>query len=349
MKYLVTGGCGFIGSAFIRKIGKNKKNNIVNIDKLTYAGNLASIPTKLDCRYKFFKCDISNQLKLTSIIMNFKPDKIINFAAESHVDRSINNSRPFIISNVLGTHSLLEASRKLYNSYDGAKKKRFRIVHISTDEVYGDITYPNCSKEGDQYQPNSPYAASKAASDQLVHAWIKTYSLPIITTHCCNNFGPYQLPEKLIPLVILNAIEHKQLPIYGNGNQIREWIYVDDNVDILLKLIEKGKLGEHYNISLENSYKNKDLVKLICKILDKVHPSSKLSSYIKLIKQVDDRPGHDKRYSLNVKKLKKITGKLKKSSFKKQLETTVKWYTKKNKWLTLIKGNKKLRKRTGMI
>ena len=348
-RYLITGGCGFIGSAFIRKIGRIKKNHILNLDNLTYAGNTSNIPKKINAKYHHVKMDIADKLKLRNIITNFKPNVIVHFAAETHVDRSINKSQDFIRTNIIGTYSILECSREYFETLSFKRRTRFRLMHISTDEVYGDVSKKGPSKEGDVYLPNSPYSASKAAADQLTRAWNKTFSLPIITTHCCNNFGPYQLPEKLIPLIILNAIEHKDLPVYGNGKQIRDWIYVEDNVNIVLELIKHGKVGENYNISLNNSFKNIEIVREICKILDYLLPSSKISSYLELIKYVQDRPSHDVKYELNAKKINSLLHYKSKTSFNYALTKTVKWYLSNLKWVSNIKNVKNLTKRQGLL
>lgn len=345
-KFLVTGGCGFIGSAFVRNLIKKKNIKVLNIDKLTYAGNIKNISNISHKHYLLKKIDINNSKKIDYLFEKFRPNIVINFAAESHVDRSINNSSNFINTNINGTYKLLEASRKLFFKMNSNDKKKFLFIQISTDEVYGDIPLNKSSIETDQFKPNSPYAASKAAADNLVRAWNKTYSLPCITTHCCNNFGPHQLPEKLIPLIISNAIEHKPLPVYGNGKQVREWIFVEDNINAIFKLIKKGVVGEHYNISSGYTLSNIDLIKLICEKLDFLKPSKKLKKYSSLISFVEDRPSHDKRYSVNSKKIRKICDWKTKRSFEEDLNETILWYIKNKSW---FKNNKNLRKRRGLL
>ena len=348
MRYLITGGCGFIGSAFIRRICSDKKNKIINIDKLTYAGNTNNIPKIDKSVYLHKKFDFSNKNKLNYELKNYKPNIIINFAAESHVDRSIDDASNFIRSNIIGTYNLLEYAKNVYSKYNSIDKKKFKFIQISTDEVYGDIPTGKKSTEKDQYRPNSPYSASKSAADQLVRAWHKTYSLPTITTHCCNNFGPFQLPEKLIPLMILNAIEHRNLPIYGNGKQVREWIFVEENISMILKLINQGKIGEHYNISSGTALSNIKLVNIICNKLDKIYPSKKINSYSQLIRHVQDRPAHDKRYAINASKFIRKTNYKYEYNFEKALEETILWYIQNINWFKKNKQSKKLRKRVGI-
>ena len=301
MKILVTGGAGFIGSAVVRYIIKNTNDSVINLDKLTYAGNLESLNSiNKSERYSFEQADICERAELDRIFKTYKPDAVMHLAAESHVDRSIMGPAEFIQTNIVGTYNLLEAAREYWNTLTIAAKKDFRFHHISTDEVYGDLPHPD-EQDGElplftektSYAPSSPYSASKASSDHLVRAWLRTYGLPTIITNCSNNYGPYHFPEKLIPLVILNALEGKNLPIYGKGDQIRDWLYVDDHARALYKVVTEGKVGETYNIGGHNEMQNIEVVQTICRILDQLVP--KKSNYSDQITFVSDRPGHDRR------------------------------------------------------
>ena len=350
---LVTGGCGFIGSALIKHIIKNTNNKILNIDKLTYAGSKNNlISFRNSKRYLFEKSDICNTKKIKKIIFKFKPDIIIHLAAETHVDRSIDNSKNFIKTNILGTHTLLELTRDYWFKLKGNKKKKFRFHHVTTDEVYGDLN--NNTKlftENTPYAPSSPYSASKASSDHLVRAWHRTFGIPILITSCSNNYGPFQFPEKLIPLIILNAIDRKRLPIYGNGKQIRDWIFVEDHVKALLHVAFKGKIGETYNIGGGTELKNIEVVRIICKILDKLRPIKfkNIFRYEQLISYVKDRPGHDKRYAIDSSKIKKNLKWKPEETFSTGIKKTIIWYLNNIEWCNKVKKKKYKGERLGKI
>ena len=349
---LITGGAGFIGSAVIRHILNNSNFKIINIDKLTYASNLSSLKNyEKNKNYVFEKIDICNQKKMAGIFKKYEPQLVMHLAAETHVDRSINSANSFIKTNILGTYNLLEASKEYFQNLKIKYKKKFRFHHVSTDEVYGDLKKkgPPADEEF-KYSPSSPYSASKASADHLVRSWFRTYKFPIIISNCSNNYGPYQFPEKLIPLIILNALEKKKLPVYGNGQQIRDWLYVDDHAEALFKIITKGKVGETYNIGGNNQIKNINVVKIICNILDKIKPLNiKNKKYSDLIVYVKDRPGHDKRYAIDIKKIKKQLKWRPKESFETGIYKTLKWYMNKNN-LDKNFGKKKYeRKRLGLI
>lgn len=337
-RILVTGGAGFIGSSFIKYLIKDTDHsgNILNIDKLTYAGNqenLASIQevllsgsreNKIKCNYQFEQVDICNLQKLETIFTTYKPDCVVHFAAESHVDRSISSPRPFIMSNIVGTFNLLELCR---NQWENGSDNLFH--HISTDEVYGSMDGKNSNREDSSYSPRSPYSASKASSDHLVTAYYHTYKIPITISHCSNNYGPFQHSEKFIPKMILNMLQEKPLPIYGNGKNIRDWLFVHDHCEAIWKIIQKGKRGEKYNIGAQNEWKNIDLINLLCEIVAKNTAKSQ-DFYKHLITFVQDRPGHDKRYSLNCKKIKEKIGWSVSTDFRVGLERTVEWYLQKH-------------------
>ena len=326
-KYLITGGSGFIGSAMIRRLVKDKDNHVVNIDKLTYAANLESLSAIKNFKnYSFFKYDICNFEKLNEVFINFQPEIIIHFAAESHVDRSIFAPKNFMESNIIGTYNLLELCRK------HSENKNIIFHHISTDEVYGDIKDGLPSSEEDAYRPSSPYSSSKAASDHLVRSWHRTYGIPIFITNCSNNFGPFQNKEKLIPKVINNIINNKDIPVYGDGKQTRDWLYVDDHIDGILKVIEKGSIGETYNLGGNNEITNIDLIKQIIELTNKLKNGSDkdLDRMMKLITYVKDRPGHDTRYAINNQKVKSLGWKIK-NTFQHNLEKTIKWYMNEEK------------------
>ena len=341
MKILVTGGAGFIGSAVIRHIIENTDDFVVNLDKLTYAGNLASLLAVSNSqRYYFEQVDICNQSELKRVLNQHKPDVVMHLAAESHVDRSIDGPIDFIQTNIVGTYSLLEACRYYLRSLPKKKRLAFRFHHISTDEVYGDLEGPeDLFTEKTGYAPSSPYSASKASSDHLVRAWHRTYNLPILLTNCSNNYGPFHFPEKLIPLMILNALDGKALPIYGNGQQIRDWLYVEDHARAIYLVATKGKVGESYNIGGHNEKKNIDVVTTICELLEEFVPSSCYSreggnpgGFQSLITHVIDRPGHDIRYAIDASKIERELGWSPKESFETGIKKTVRWYFDNKKW-----------------
>ena len=348
---LVTGGAGFIGSTVIRHILDNSNFKVINIDKLTYASNLSSLKKyEKNKNYIFKKIDICNRRKIFEIFKKYLPELVMHLAAETHVDRSINAANNFIKTNILGTYNMLEVSREYYKRLNIKNKKKFRFHHISTDEVYGDLKRNSPPADEDfRYSPSSPYSASKASADHLVRSWFRTYNLPVIISNCSNNYGPNQFPEKLIPLIILNALEKKKLPIYGNGQQIRDWLYVNDHAEALFKIIIKGKVGETYNIGGNNEIKNIDVVKTICKKLDTIKPFSKSKSYVNLIEYVEDRPGHDSRYAIDTKKIKKMLNWKPKESFETGIEKTINWYLEKYKSNNDNVKKKYDRKRLGLI
>tara|TARA_B110000196_G_C21043230_1_gene613559 strand:+ start:88 stop:1095 length:1008 start_codon:yes stop_codon:yes gene_type:complete len=324
MRYFITGGLGFIGTNFIKRLVKDDKNFIINVDYKSKF-SMSNLKKNLN-NYKFIKCDISKKKKIEQLIFQYKPNVIVNFAAESHVDRSISSPNKFIVSNILGTYSLIEASKKYLESRNN-NDSFFKFIHISTDEVYGSLSKKGKAfDEKSNYKPNSPYSASKASSDFLVRSWFETYNLPAIITNCSNNYGPWQHPEKLIPKTIMNAIEQKNIPIYGKGENIRDWIFVDDHINAILLLIKKGKDGNKYNIGSYQEFTNIQIVNKICEYLDKVKPINK--SYSSLIKFVSDRKGHDFRYAINSNKIEKECNFKSKYSFEKGLKITIDWYIK---------------------
>ena len=332
MKIFVTGGAGFIGSAFIRYLLSNYDNKILNYDKLSYAGNLNSLASISNNKnYSFIKGDICNKSHLSKSIINFKPDLVVHFAAETHVDRSINNPEEFINTNIIGTYNLLDECLKYWNK-NFVKENTFRFHHISTDEVYGDLKKNEFFSEYTPYDPSSPYSASKASSDHLVRSWFRTFGLPITITNCSNNYGPYQYPEKLIPLMILNAIENKPLPIYGDGSQIRDWLHVDDHIEALIKLTKKGKSGEQYCIGAMNEITNLQIAEKICSIMDDLKPRD--FKYCELIKFVEDRPGHDERYSIEPQKIMSEVSWSPQIDFDFGLRETISWYINNLDWCT---------------
>lgn len=341
MKILVTGGAGFIGSAVIRYIIKETPDSVVNVDKLTYAGNLSSL-AEIDQsdRYSFYQQDICDHHALGELFETEKPDAIMHLAAESHVDRSIDCPADFILTNVVGTFQLLETTRKYWRSLDKERKAKFRFHHISTDEVYGDLEGEHdLFLETTPYAPSSPYSASKASSDHLVRAWHRTYGLPILITNCSNNYGPYHFPEKLIPHIILNALNGEPLPVYGDGHQIRDWLYVEDHARALYRVLTKGQVGETYNIGGHNEKRNIDVVKIICKILERLAPENKYSQasgvqggFESLIAYVKDRPGHDRRYAIDASKIERQLGWVPRESFESGIEKSVLWYLDNSDW-----------------
>ena len=330
MNIIVTGGAGFIGSAFIRHLIKHTTHQILNIDKLTYAADLASLDSiKNHQQYLFSQTDITDSKKLTEIFRQFKPDLVIHFAAETHVDRSISAPEVFIQTNIIGTFQLLQASLDYWKKLNHSAQQTFRFVSISTDEVYGELTNTDSFfHENSIYSPNSPYSASKASADHLVRAWHKTYGLPTLITHSSNNYGPYQYPEKLIPRTILNALFGKPINVYGNGEQIRDWLFIQDHIDALMLIITKGKIGEIYNVGGDNELKNIFVVKKICDILDTLKPEKPngINHYSELITFVQDRLGHDFRYAIDNSKMKKELGWFPKQNFEVGLQKTIHWY-----------------------
>lgn len=351
MKILVTGGAGFIGSAVVRHIINNTGDSVINIDKLTYAGNLESLNSVCENnRYTFIQVDICDAKTITDIFRQHQPDLIMHLAAESHVDRSIDGPSDFIQTNIIGTYTLLEAARQYWQQLPADKKSVFRFHHISTDEVYGDLeSTTDLFTETTPYAPSSPYSASKASSDHLVRAWQRTYGLPTLVTNCSNNYGPYHYPEKLIPLVILNALEGKPLPVYGNGQQIRDWLYVEDHARALYKVVTEGKIGETYNIGGHNEKANIDVVKTICNILDELVPNKPngINHYEELISYVTDRPGHDLRYAIDATKIKNELSWVPEETFETGLRKTVEWYLANGEWCKSVQNNKYNRERLG--
>ncbi len=332
---LVTGGAGFIGGNFVLQALQTNVSGLVNLDKLTYAGNLQTLQSVNNFpNYFFFQGDIGDKDLVSKLLSKHRPSSIINFAAESHVDRSIHGPQDFIQTNIVGTFNLLESARSYFDTLQGSEKDQFRFLHVSTDEVYGTLekSAPAFS-ETNPYEPNSPYAASKAASDHLVRAWFHTYGLPVLTTNCSNNYGPYQFPEKLIPLVIHNALKGKPLPIYGDGLQVRDWLYVTDHCEAIHTVLHKGKLGETYNIGGNNEKTNISVVQTICSILDQLKPRSDQKSYAEQITFVKDRPGHDRRYAINAAKIASELGWKPKETFETGIRKTVQWYLDNQDWV----------------
>ena len=336
IKILVTGGAGFIGSALIREILRNTSFEIVNLDKLTYAGNLLSlVDAALDDRYCFEKVDICDIDKVVQIFEKHRPNLVMHLAAESHVDRSIDGPVEFINTNINGTFNLLEAARTYFDGLDETDQSKFRFHHISTDEVFGDLARTDdLFTEKTPYSPSSPYSASKAASDHLVRAWWRTYGLPVIITNCSNNYGPYHFPEKLIPHVILKAIHGKPVPVYGDGSQIRDWLYVEDHAKALIKVVTEGEIGETYNIGGHNEKTNLEVVETICDLLEELAPKklSGIDKYRDLITFVQDRPGHDARYAIDASKIEHELGWVPEETFETGLRKTVQWYLDNTSW-----------------
>ncbi|MBT7901209.1 MAG: dTDP-glucose 4,6-dehydratase [Candidatus Marinimicrobia bacterium] len=350
MKILVTGGCGFIGSNFILKQIEETENQILNLDKLTYAGNTDNLDSIKDSSpYEFIKGDIADKKLLVKIFNEFQPDAIVHFAAESHVDRSIDGPMDFIHTNIVGTSILLNEATKYYNANIAESNSReFKFLHVSTDEVFGSLNEDGLFVETTPYDPSSPYSASKASSDHLVRAWHRTYGLPILITNCSNNYGPFQFPEKLIPLMIANCIDEKPLPVYGKGHNIRDWLYVEDHCDAVYTVLQHGEIGETYNVGGNNEIRNIDIVKTICAILDEMRPSPDGKSYGYLISFVKDRPGHDFRYAIDASKIKTELGWTPKETFESGIKQTIEWYIENESWWRKIQDKTYNQERLGL-
>jgi dTDP-glucose 4,6-dehydratase len=353
MKFLITGGAGFIGSAVIRHIIKKTDHSVVNVDKLTYAGNLGSLESiESDARYIFEKVDICNGVEIKRLFKVYQPDIVMHLAAESHVDRSIDSPNAFIQTNIVGTYVLLEEARVYWSGLAENKKDSFRFHHVSTDEVYGDLEgTDDLFTEDTSYAPSSPYSAAKASSDHLVRAWQRTFGLPTLITNCSNNYGPYQFPEKLIPLIIVNALEGKDLPIYGNGKQIRDWLYVDDHARALLHVALTGEISETYNIGGHNELQNIDVVKTVCSILDELVPSKLdgVKQYQQLITYVGDRAGHDVRYAIDATKIDEELNWTPDETFTTGIKKTVQWYLENTVWCDRVKDGSYQGERLGVV
>ncbi|MDQ7985759.1 dTDP-glucose 4,6-dehydratase [Pseudomonas sp. G34] len=350
MKIIVTGGAGFIGSAVIRHIIRNTDDTVVNLDKLTYAGNLESLIEVSDSeRYVFERVDICDRAALERVFREQQPDAVMHLAAESHVDRSIDEPAAFIETNIVGTYTILDVSRHYWQGLDEARNAAFRFHHISTDEVYGDLEDPKeLFSEITPYAPSSPYSASKASSDHLVRAWGRTYGLPTLVTNCSNNYGPYHFPEKLIPLIILNALEGKALPVYGKGNQVRDWLYVEDHARALYRVVTGGKVGETYNIGGHNEKQNIEVVHTLCELLDELCPDSLYCPHASLITHVQDRPGHDLRYAIDASKIQRDLGWTPEETFNSGIRKTVEWYLKNLEWCRRVQDGSYQRERLGV-
>ena len=347
MKFLITGGAGFIGSAVVRLLLTSTNHQVLNVDKLTYAGNLLSLEcVASNLNYQFIQADIADRSAIDPIFADFQPDVVMHLAAESHVDRSIDGSAAFIQSNIIGTYALLESARAYYSILSDERKSQFRFHHISTDEVFGDLHLDDDKfTETTAYAPSSPYSASKAASDHLVRAWHRTYGLPIVITNCSNNYGPYHFPEKLLPLMIINALHGKPLPVYGTGRQVRDWLFVEDHADALLKVATSGVIGETYLVGGNNEKTNIEVVQSICSLLNElvIEKPAGIADFRELISFVSDRPGHDLRYAIDANKLQKSLGWQPKETFESGLRKTVIWYLEhQNWWQSVLNGSYRL-------
>jgi dTDP-glucose 4,6-dehydratase len=350
MKVLVTGGAGFIGSAVVRTLIEHTDHEVLVFDKLTYAGNLASLASVASSdRFRFVQADICDALAVRTAFRAFQPDWVMNLAAESHVDRSIDGPGEFIQTNLVGTFTMLQGALEHWRSLNGAVANKFRFHHISTDEVFGSLGDTGLFHESTPYQPNSPYSASKAGSDHLVRAWHHTYGLPTVTTNCSNNYGPYHFPEKLIPLIILNAMEGKSLPVYGTGDNIRDWLYVIDHADALIAVVERGTPGQSYNIGGVNERRNIDVVHAICDLIDEFIPLGAAVSRRSLVTFVNDRPGHDRRYAIDCSKICNQLGWKPRESFESGLRKTVEWYIANREWWHAIRTDNYRGDRLGVL
>jgi len=337
---LVTGGAGFIGSNFVLDWLKHHDEPVINLDKLTYAGNLENLASlKNDSRHIFVQGDIADQRQIDRLLEQYQPRALINFAAESHVDRSIHGPRDFIQTNIMGTFTLLESARGYWSRLDGPRRQEFRFLHVSTDEVYGSLEPGEPAfSETHRYEPNSPYSASKAASDHLVRAWYHTYGLPVLTTNCSNNYGPYHFPEKLIPLLIVNALAGRPLPVYGDGRQVRDWLYVTDHCSAIRRVLEAGIPGEVYNVGGWNEKTNLEVVHSVCNLLDELCPRADEGSYIQQITHVADRPGHDRRYAIDARKLERELGWTPAETFETGIRKTILWYLDNLQWVERVQS-----------
>ena len=348
LKLLITGGAGFIGSAVVRTLLTSTAHEVLNVDKLTYAGNPESLaPVEQSPRYRFARQDIGDQTAMSALLHDFQPDIVMHLAAESHVDRSIDGPREFIQTNIVGTYSLLEACREYWLSLPAERRATFRFHHVSTDEVYGDLEGDHdLFTETTAYAPSSPYSASKAASDHLVRAWQRTFGLPVVVTNCSNNYGPYHFPEKLIPHMILNALQGKPLPVYGDGGQVRDWLYVEDHARALIEVATRGDVGETYNIGGHNEKRNIEVVDTLCQLLDELAAEERpagLASYRELVTFVKDRPGHDRRYAIDASKIQRELGWTPQETFESGIRKTVEWYLLNRQWWqNVLSGNYQL-------
>ena len=352
MRILVTGGAGFIGSALIRQLIQHTEHEVLNLDKLTYAGNLESLASiATNTRYELVQADIADQARVSAVLARFEPEAIMHLAAESHVDRSIDGPAAFIQTNIVGTYSLLEATRAYWQDLPEPRRSAFRLHHVSTDEVYGDLSPGDAPfTEHSAYAPSSPYSASKAASDHLVRAWQRTYGLPVLLSHCSNNYGPFHFPEKLIPRIILNALAGQPLPVYGDGLQVRDWLYVDDHVQALLAVLMRGTVGETYAIGGHNEQSNLEVVRSVCALLDELAPQHRgnVATYAELIRFVEDRPGHDRRYAIDAGKLERELGWTPRETLASGMRKTVQWYLANPDWCRHVQDGSYQGQRLGL-